>query len=80
MKALTKEAKNEALRSSSTVRHSSAVLFFLCSIKPHNIGTLVACVSTQYRCVGDIEGMNLVWTDFKRKLQQTSLMENYYVH
>ena len=27
--------------------------------KPHNIGTLVACVSAQYRCFCDIECMNL---------------------
>ena len=33
------------------------------SIKPHNIGTLVARVSAQYRCFRDIECMNLVWTD-----------------
>ena len=32
-------------------------------IKPHNIGTLVARVSVQYRRVRDIGRMNLVWTD-----------------
>jgi len=31
--------------------------------EPHDIGTLAARVGVQYRCSGDIECMNLVWSD-----------------
>ena len=36
-------------------------------IKPHNIGTLGARVSVQYRRVRDFGRMNLVWADLEAR-------------